>query len=429
MQAVARSISQGAALLSSVAFQGETKILGAGLSTARRLSAAAWGSDGKIAPHGGTLIESRVAGKEAEDLKSLCNYSVELTERQACDVELLSVGGFSPLTGFMNEDAYRSVLEKMRLPNGLIFGLPVVKDTFNDAIKPGHKVLLTYKGQDVGVLDVESRWAPNKVLETKSCYGSTSLEHPAVHMVATERGRWYLGGQVTGLELPKRVFPCKTPAEVRAGLPDCTDVVAFQCRNPIHRAHYELFIRSLDAPNVSSDGVVLVHPTCGPTQDDDIPGIVRYHTYEVLQKETANPRVKWAYLPYSMHMAGPREAIQHMIIRKNYGCTHFIIGRDMAGCKSSLTGEDFYGPYDAQETAKQHAEELGMQTVPSLNVVYTEEKGYITADVAESENLHVKKLSGTKFRQMLRAGEDIPDWFAFKSVVEVLRNHQQHQKQ
>eukprot|EP01024_Parvocaulis_polyphysoides_P072159 TRINITY_DN9071_c0_g2_i2.p2 TRINITY_DN9071_c0_g2~~TRINITY_DN9071_c0_g2_i2.p2 ORF type:complete len:129 (-),score=29.61 TRINITY_DN9071_c0_g2_i2:421-807(-) len=124
-----------------------------------------------------------------------------------------------------------------------------------------------------------------------------------------------------------------------------------------------------------------------------------------------------------MHMAGPREAIQHMIIRKNYGCTHFIIGRDMAGSKSSLTKEDFYGAYEAQDMAKEHSAELDVQTVPSLNVVYTEEKGYVTADVAEKEGLKVKKLSGTKFREMLRAGEDIPEWFAFKSVVNVLREH------
>ena len=158
------------------------------------------------------------------------------------------------------------------------------------------------------------------------------------------------------------------------------------------------------------------------TQDDDIAGDVRYRTYEVLKKETNNPSIQWAYLPYSMHMAGPREAIQHMIIRKNYGCTHFIIGRDMAGSKSCLDGEDFYGAYDAQDLAKASAAELGMQTVPSLNVVYTEEEGYVTADVAEGKGLKVKKLSGTKFRQMLRGGEDIPEWFAFKSVVAVLRD-------
>lgn len=227
-----------------------------------------------------------------------------------------------------------------------------------------------------------------------------------------------------GFELPKRVFPCATPAEVRDMLPVGEDVVAFQCRNPIHRAHYELFTRALHADNVSENAVCLVHPTCGPTQGDDIPGIVRYRTYEVLKEEVKNPSIRWAYLPYSMHMAGPREAIQHMLIRKNYGCTHFIIGRDMAGSKSSISGEDFYGAYDAQDMAKQYAPELGMQTVPSLNVVYTEEEGYVTADVAKAKGLTQKKLSGTKFRKMLRGGEAIPEWFAFKSVVDVLRENQ-----
>ena len=204
-------------------------------------------------------------------------------------------------------------------------------------------------------------------------------------------------------------------------LPEGQDVVAFQCRNPIHRAHYELFTRALDASNVSDQGVVLVHPTCGPTQDDDISGEVRFQTYERLAAEVNNPRIRWAYLPYSMHMAGPREALQHMIIRKNYGCTHFIIGRDMAGCKSSLTGDDFYGPYQAQDFARDNAPELGMETVPSLNLVFTAEEGYVTAEHAEARGLHVKKLSGTQFRQMLRGGEEIPEWFAFRSVVEVLR--------
>jgi len=208
---------------------------------------------------------------------------------------------------------------------------------------------------------------------------------------------------------------------VRARLPDDVDIVAFQCRNPVHRAHYELFTRALDAPNVGKDGVVLVHPTCGPTQPGDIPGTVRYKTYEVLKEETANPRTFWAYLPYSMHMAGPREAIHHMMIRKNFGCTHFIIGRDMAGSKSSVTGEDFYGAFDAQDLAKEKADELMVQAVPSLNLVYTAEEDYITADDAKAKGYEVKKLSGTKFRKMLREGEDIPEWFAFKSVVEVLR--------
>merc|ERR1719502_1871820 len=161
-----------------------------------------------------------------------------------------------------------------------------------------------------------------------------------------ERGKYYLSGALKGLNLPIREFPCKTPKEVRA--------------------HYELSTRALEADNVAEGGVVMVHPTCGPTQADDIDGTVRYKTYEVLKEETANPKIFWNYLPYSMHMAGPREAIQHMMIRKNYGCTHFIIGRDMAGSKSSIDEEDFYGAYDAQDFALENGPKMGMQAVPSL---------------------------------------------------------------
>lgn len=376
----------------------------------------------KQTPHGGKLVDLTLRQEDWEQAIDSCTMSTELSDRGACDVELLANGGFSPLEGFMNEETYTSVVHNMRLSeDGPLFGLPVVLDTDSDDVKPGNRVLLTYQGQVIGICDVDSKWLPNKVLEAQKCYGTTSIEHPAVHMITTERGKYYMGGKVKLLEKPERVFYCATPREVRDSLPEGVDVLAFQCRNPIHKAHYELFIRALEADNVSEDAVCLVHPTCGPTQDDDIPGIVRYRTYEVLKEEVANPRLRWAYLPYSMHMAGPREAIQHMIIRKNFGCTHFIIGRDMAGSKSSLTGEDFYGPYDAQETAKKHAEELNMQTVPSLNITYTEEEGYVTADKAEAKGLHQLKLSGTKFRQLLRAGEDIPDWFAFKSVVDVLR--------
>ena len=376
---------------------------------------------GLIAPHGGSLVNLMVVGGEAEAAKAGISRSIECSDRNACDVELLLVGGFSPLRGFMHQEDYDAVVAGHRTTSGLLFGLPIVFDTDDASIAIGERLLLTYRGQELAVLTVESRWEPDKAREALGCYGTTSLEHPAVKMIATERGRFYLGGAIQGLELPRRVFPCKTPADVRATLPEGQSVVAFQCRNPIHRAHYELFTRALDASNVSDQGVVLVHPTCGPTQDDDIAGEVRFQTYERLAAEVANPRIRWAYLPYSMHMAGPREALQHMIIRKNYGCTHFIIGRDMAGCKSSLTGDDFYGPYQAQDFARDNAAELGMETVPSLNLVYTEEEGYVTAEHAEARGLHVRKLSGTQFRQMLRGGEEIPEWFAFRSVVEVLR--------
>ena len=376
---------------------------------------------GVIAPYGGTLVDLMVAEADRAAVKATATKTIECSDRNACDVELLCVGGFSPLRGFMHLEDYDAVVSGHRLAAGQLFGLPIVMDTDRDDVVVGDKLLLTYKGQDLAVLEVEDKWEPNKVAEAKGCYGTTSIEHPAVRMITMERKCFYLGGSLKGLALPERVFPCKTPAEVRAGLPEGEDVVAFQCRNPIHRAHYELFTRALHAQNVSDNAVVLVHPTCGPTQQDDIPGAVRFQTYERLAAEVNNDSIRWAYLPYAMHMAGPREALQHMIIRRNYGCTHFIIGRDMAGCKSSLTGDDFYGPYDAQNFAKECAPELTMETVPSLNLVYTQEEGYVTAEHAEARGLHVKKLSGTQFRKMLRGGEEIPEWFAFKSVVEVLR--------
>lgn len=326
-------------------------------------------------PHGGQLINTLVHDNHVKkQLMNSCDFELDLDERQICDVELLMQGGFSPLSGFMDEANYLSVINDMKLTNGLIFGLPIVFDTNDERVQVGKRVLLKYQHVPIAILEVDSKYVAKKPLEAKKCYGTTSIEHPAVHMITTERGKYYCGGKVTGLNVPIREFPCSSPLEVREMLPKDVDVVAFQCRNPIHRAHYELFTRALDDPILRPNAVVLVHPTCGPTQPDDIPGDVRYKTYEVLKEQTKNPRIFWSYLPYSMHMAGPREAIQHMIIRKNYGCSHFIIGRDMAGCKSSLDGNDFYGAYDAQEFAIANAKELGVTPVPSLNLVYTEEE-------------------------------------------------------
>ena len=375
-----------------------------------------------ISPYGGNLINLMAPQAEQNEIKKSTSKILECSDRNACDIELLIVGAFSPIQGFMNEDEYNSVVKNHRTKEGYLLGLPIIFDTDDEGISKGDEVLLRYQGQDLAVLFVEDNWEPDKIIESKFCYGTTSLEHPAVKMVATERKKFYLGGKILGLELPKRIFPCKTPSQVRETLPKGHDVIAFQCRNPIHRAHYELFTRALEAQNVKKEAVVLVHPTCGPTQQDDIPGSIRFQTYERLAEEVNNPKIRWAYLPYSMHMAGPREALQHMIIRRNYGCTHFIIGRDMAGCKSSITGEDFYGPYDAQNFARECSNELQMKTVPSLNLVFTEEKGYVTSEKAAELGLHIKKLSGTQFRKMLRSGEQIPEWFAFKSVVDVLRN-------
>lgn len=375
------------------------------------------------APHGGSLVDLMVKDSgDAQKLVQSAVKTIELNERQACDVFCLLSGAFSPLHGFMDETTYNSVVKDMRLPEKQLFGLPVTLDLPEvDGIKTSDKLLLKWKGENVAVLEASSIWQPNKVVEAKECYGTTSLEHPTVASLVQEIGKYYVGGRIHGLTLPKFGYTTQTPAEVRSQLPDGKQVVAFQNRNPIHRAHFELLVC---AQKDVKDSILLVHPTCGPTQPGDIDGLVRIQTYEALKEETKQefPMFRWAYLPYSMKMAGPREAIQHMIIRKNYGATHFIIGRDMAGTKSTIDGEDFYGPYDAQETGKKYSAELGVTVTHYENMVYVgPDEGYVQESIAKSKGQKVVKLSGTEFRRRLRAGEEIPEWFAFKSVVDILR--------
>ena len=180
-----------------------------------------------IAPYGGTLVDLMVPDAEQAAVKASATKTLECSDRNACDVELLVVGGFSPERGFMHQADYDSVVASHRTTSGYLFGLPIVMDTDCDDVAVGDRVLLTYKGQDLAVLTVEDKWEPDKVVEAKGCYGTTSIEHPAVRMITMERKRFYLGGLIQGLALPKRVFPCKTPAEVRAGLPSGEDVVAF----------------------------------------------------------------------------------------------------------------------------------------------------------------------------------------------------------
>jgi len=334
------------------------------------------------------------------------------------------------LQGFMKQADYDEVVTNMRSKDGVLFGLPVVLDVSDKSLQ-GKKVLLTYKGTKMAVLDADEVWMPNKVLEAAKCYGTTSAEHPSVLELLSGLGKFYVGGKIHGLlddfeGIWGKGF--KTPAEVRKTLPVGKQVVAFQNRNPVHKAHFELLVTAMkDVKN----SVVFVHPTCGPTQPGDIDGPTRIKTYEVLQEEPtykkwAGDAFRWAYLPYSMKMAGPREAIQHMIIRKNFGATHFIIGRDMAGTKSTLTSDDFYGAYEAQEMGKKHSEELAVTVVDYPNMVYVgeegNERGYMTDVEAKSKKLKVSKLSGTDFRKRLRSGDEIPEWFAFPMVVKTLRD-------
>jgi len=354
-----------------------------------------------------------------------------LSERQACDVALLIHGGFSPLMGFMKKGDYDSVVEKMRLESGWLMGLPVILDVSDPGLQ-GKLLKLTYKGTVLGVMEAEEVWKPNKVKEAKHCYGTSSTEHPSTVELFQDLGKYYVGGRVYGFITSFDGIwgtGFKTPAEVRATLPAGKEVVAFQNRNPVHKAHFELLVH---AQQDVKDSIIFVHPTCGPTQPGDIDGPTRIQTYEVLQQEPgykkwAGDSFRWAYLPYSMKMAGPREAIQHMIIRKNFGATYFIIGRDMAGTKSTLTSDDFYGAYEAQEKGKEHSEELGVKVASYENMVYVgmekgNERGYTSDSNAKALGIKPHKLSGTEFRKRLRSGDEIPEWFAFPGVVKVLRD-------
>jgi len=388
-------------------------------------------TDGAGKPHGGTLVSTFVASAGDRDaLTASASASLELSERQACDVALLVTGGFSPLDGFMKEADYNGVVAEMRTTAGVLFGLPVILDVADDSFL-GKKVLLTYKGTNMAVLEAEEVWRPNKVKEAAACYGTSSGEHPSVFELYADLGKYYVGGKVHGLiDRFDGIWGPGffTPAQVRSTLPEGKQVVAFQNRNPVHKAHFELLVH---AKEDVANSVILVHPTCGPTQPGDIDGPTRIKTYEVMQGEDfyktwAGDSFRWSYLPYSMKMAGPREAIQHMIIRKNFGATHFIVGRDMAGTKSTLTSEDFYGPYDAQQMGEKHMKELDMRVAKYENMVYVgdagNERGYTSESDAKARGLKISKLSGTDFRRRLRSGEEIPDWFAFPAVVKTLRD-------
>jgi len=374
-----------------------------------------------------TFVESEA---ERTKLVSECSATIELSERQACDVASLITGAFSPLTGFMKKADYDSVVSDMRTKDGTLFGLPVVLD-INEPGLQGKKILLKYQGIDMAVMDVEEEWEPDKKKEAEKCYGTASDEHPTAYDLYNNLGKYYAGGKVNGLLKGYEAVwgdGFKTPAEVRSTLPEGKQVVAFQNRNPVHKAHFELLVAAKeDIPN----SIIFVHPTCGPTQPGDIDGPTRIKTYEVLQeddfyKKWAGDAFRWSYLPYSMKMAGPREAIQHMIIRKNFGATHFIIGRDMAGTKSTKTGDDFYGPFDAQEMGNKYGPELAMKVASFPNMVYVGDeggnaRGFATEADAKEKGLEIKKLSGTKFRDALRNKEEVPDWFAFPGVVKILQ--------
>jgi len=378
--------------------------------------------------HGGTLRELYLATEdaEAEKRKAVDHVSWDLTERQLCDVELLLNGAFSPLEGFLGREDYDGVVQDMRLVNGVLWPVPItldVTEAFAAKVAGGDTMALRdSEGVLIATLEVSDIWTPDRTAEARSVFGTEDSAHPGVNFVLNRSNPVYVGGRLRGVEAPTH-YDFKhlrdSPREIRDRFAKLgwRKVVAFQTRNPMHRAHQELTFRA--AREVEAN--LLIHPVVGMTKPGDIDHYTRVRCYENILKAYPEQTTSLSLLPLAMRMAGPREAVWHAIIRKNYGCTHFIVGRDHAGPGNDSKGKPFYGPYDAQELMKKHAGELDITMVPFQNMVYVEDRAQYIPEDEVKEGQNVLNISGTEFRRRLQEGLDIPDWFSYPAVVDELR--------
>jgi sulfate adenylyltransferase len=379
-------------------------------------------------PHGETLVDLIVDVTRAADIQAASSTwpSWDLTPRQLCDLELLLNGGFSPLSGFMNRADYDRVCSRMRLVDGTLWPIPVtldVSEKFAEGLAPGTRVALRdAEGVMLAALTVGDVWAPDKMIEGELVYGTTSREHPGVATLLDCTHPVYVGGRLEGLQLPVHYdFHALrlTPAQVRDELVKrgWSRVVAFQTRNPMHRAHQELTLRAAREARAN----LLIHPVVGMTKPGDVDHYTRVRCYEALLPTYPSGTAMLSLLPLAMRMAGPREAVWHAVIRKNHGCTHFIVGRDHAGPGKDSSGKWFYGPYDAQELLRQHQKELGIEMVPFRNMVYVRNEDKYYPDDEVSAGADVLDLSGTELRRRLATGAELPSWFTFPAIEAELR--------
>ena len=352
--------------------------------------------------------------------------SWDLTARQVCDLELLMNGGFYPLKGFQSQADYISTVETMRTSDGALWPIPVTLDVsgkFADGVEPGQDIALRdQEGVILAILSVTDKWVPNKANEALKVFGADDLAHPAVNYLHNVAGPVYLGGPVTGIQQPVHYdFKARrdTPNELRAYFRKLgwRRVVAFQTRNPLHRAHQELTFRAAREAQAN----LLIHPVVGMTKPGDVDHFTRVRCYEAVLDQYPASTTHLSLLNLAMRMAGPREALWHAIIRRNHGLTHIIVGRDHAGPGKNSHGQEFYGPYDAQTLVAEHQAEIGIEMVDFKQMVYVHEKAqyYPVDEVPEGST--VLDISGTELRRRLREGLEIPDWFSFPQVVAELR--------
>jgi len=381
-----------------------------------------------IKPHGGSLVNLMVPGRKAEQLKSDQRDwpAWDLTDRQLCDLELLLNGGFSPLKGFMTRRDYDSVCREMRLSDKTLWPIPITLDVNEQTakeLKPGSILALRDpEGVTLAALHVEEIWQPDLAREAEQVYGTADPAHPGVDYILNTNNKWYVGGALDGFQQIHH-YDFKhlrlTPFELRQRFAELgwRRVVAFQTRNPLHRAHQELTFRA--ARELEAN--LLIHPVVGMTKPGDIDHFTRVRCYQAVLKHYPYNTTLLSLLPLAMRMAGPREALLHAIIRKNYGCTHLIVGRDHAGPGADAKGKPFYGPYEAQEMMLKYQEELGIQMVPFKMMVFVKDRDEYLPEDEVPEGAEVYSLSGTELRQRLAKGIEIPSWFSFPEVIAELR--------
>ena len=385
-------------------------------------------TDYLTAPHGGTLVDLLVDEAQAAIFRDASRDwpSHDLTARQLCDLELLINGGFSPLTGFLGRADHDRVCRDMRLADGALWPIPItldVPEALADSLDSGSTLALRdAEGVMIAVLQVDDVWRPDRDAEAAAVFGTTNREHPGVAQLVERTNPCYVGGRVRGLQ-PVTHYDYRrlrhTPAELRGEFAKLgwTKVVAFQTRNPMHRAHQELTLRA--ATEIEAN--LLIHPVVGMTKPGDVDHYTRVRCYQALLHRYPSKTVMLSLLPLAMRMGGPREAVWHAIIRKNHGCTHLIVGRDHAGPGSDSSGRPYYGPYDAQALLSQHQDELGVAMVPFKMMVYVEETDAYAPVDEVPEGQRTLSISGTELRERLAGGNAIPEWFTFADVSTELR--------
>jgi len=390
-----------------------------------------------IEPHGGELVDLLAGAERSAELKAASRDwpSWDLSPRQFCDLELLMNGGFSPLRGFMGKADHDSVCARLRLADGTLWPIPITLDVpreVADRLKPGGMLALRDpEGVMLAALHVSEVWEPDRAASALDVYGTADPDHPGVGHLLHRTHPFAVAGRIEGVQLPVHYDfreLRQSPAELRAEFAreGWRRVVAFQTRNPMHRAHCELTLRA--AKGVRAN--LLIHPTVGMTKPGDLDHYTRVRCYQAVLPRFPKHTAKLSLLPLAMRMGGPREALLHALIRKNYGCTHFIVGRDHAGPGNDKAGRPYYGPYDAQEMLREHQAELGVEMVPFQMVSYVEDLDtYLPQDEIPA-GARTLDISGTELRRRLQQGSELPAWFTFPEVAaELRRTHPPRHKQ